>query len=105
MKNILNLILLFPLICLAKVPQFEAPITLSANGTPITSMVASPSVVDWNNDGKKDLLLGIMGSEGGSSLAARVRVYLNTGSNDSPKFTSYSYIESAVWGNIEGTSW
>lgn len=46
---------------------------------------ASPVVVDWNNDGKKDL---VVGDDDGY-----VRLYLNSGTNKDPKFASFTYIK------------
>ena len=41
-------------------------------------------VVDWNNDGKKDLIIGIDNYE--------VRAYLNTGTNAQPTFSTHSVV-------------
>jgi hypothetical protein len=48
-------------------------------------MGASPRVVDWNNDGKKDLLTG--GRDG------TIRIYLNTNTDASPAFNGYTNIQ------------
>ncbi|MCP4727342.1 MAG: T9SS type A sorting domain-containing protein [bacterium] len=45
---------------------------------------AAPVVVDWNNDGKKDLVAG--------NNDGYIMVYLNTGENDSPVFDTYSFV-------------
>ena len=45
---------------------------------------ACADVVDWNNDGKKDLVIGIEDF--------KVILYLNTGTNNAPIFGSYSTI-------------
>lgn len=42
-------------------------------------------VVDWNNDNKKDIVTG--------DTTGKVRLYLNTGTNASPSFTGFSYIQ------------
>ncbi|MBN4082921.1 VCBS repeat-containing protein [bacterium AH-315-A23] len=56
---------------------------------------AAPAVYDWNNDGKKDLLIGEFGSgveSIGMSIGNFVRVYQNEGTDENPKFSdSYSY--------------
>jgi WD40 repeat protein len=49
-----------------------------------------PSFVDWNNDGRSDLVVG----EGSGTYTGKVRVYLNTGTASSPSFQTYSYAKS-----------
>lgn len=46
---------------------------------------ASPVVIDWNNDGRKDL---VVGDDDGY-----VRLYLNTGTNSAPAFTNYTRLK------------
>ena len=43
---------------------------------------AAPVVVDWNNDGKKDLLIG--------NDLGFIRLYLNSGTDSSPVFTTFT---------------
>ena len=53
-----------------------------------------PSFVDWNNDGLQDLVVG----EGGALTAvtpAKVRVYLNRGTEAEPRFKDYFYVQAA----------
>jgi hypothetical protein len=50
-----------------------------------------PSYVDWNNDGKKDL---VVGEGGGGYSDGKVRVYVNNGTASDPQFSSYSYAQS-----------
>jgi len=49
-----------------------------------------PSFEDWNNDNLKDLIIG----EGGGSVKAKVRVYLNMGTESNPQFSGYFYAQS-----------
>jgi hypothetical protein len=49
-----------------------------------------PSFVDWNNDKLNDLVVG----EGGGSGNARVRVYINVGTEPNPLFSDYFYAQS-----------
>jgi hypothetical protein len=49
-----------------------------------------PSFVDWNNDMLNDLIVG----EGGGFEEARVRVYLNVGTESEPQFSDYFYAQS-----------
>jgi hypothetical protein len=46
-----------------------------------------PAFADWNNDGLRDLIVG----EGGGSGTAKVRVYLNVGTESDPQFSNYFY--------------
>jgi hypothetical protein len=48
-----------------------------------------PSFEDWNNDHLKDLIVG----EGGGTVAGKVRVYLNVGTESDPCFVSYFYAQ------------
>jgi hypothetical protein len=49
-----------------------------------------PSFVDWDNDMLNDLIIG----EGGSFGDARVRIYLNVGTESEPQFSDYFYAQS-----------
>jgi hypothetical protein len=61
--------------------------TLRANGVKIdVGNNSNPDVMDWNEDGKKDIIIG---SESGTGT---VRLYLNQGTNANPVFTTFSYI-------------
>ncbi len=51
---------------------------------------AVPSLVDWNNDDLLDLVVG----ESSSENEAKVRVYLNVGSELHPRFSDYLYVQS-----------
>ena len=45
---------------------------------------ATPSFVDWNNDGLKDVVCG--------ALDGKIRIFLNEGTNAEPAFYTYSYV-------------
>jgi len=47
---------------------------------------AAPEVVDWNNDGKKDLLVGQFND-------GKVLLFINKGTDESPSFSSGKYVE------------
>jgi len=50
-----------------------------------------PSLADWDNDGLNDLIVG----EGSSSYpAAKVRIYINEGTQSEPQFNMYFYAQS-----------
>ncbi len=45
---------------------------------------STPTFVDWNNDDRKDLVIG--------ALDGRIHLYLNEGTHDAPDFVSESYV-------------
>jgi len=60
--------------------------TVRASGTKIdVGNNSNPEVNDWNEDGKKDLLIG---AESGTGT---IRIYLNQGTDANPVFTTYGY--------------
>jgi hypothetical protein len=60
--------------------------TVRANGTKIdVGNNSNPEINDWNEDGKKDLLIG---TESGTGT---IRIYLNQGTDENPVFTTYGY--------------
>ena len=83
------LLVVLALAAFAQTPMFDAPVAIEANGTPInvgTGGNASPFVVDWNGDGKQDLLLGQY--DGG-----KVRFYENVGEDTAPAFADFVYLQ------------
>ncbi|MCK5147985.1 VCBS repeat-containing protein [bacterium] len=71
------------------VPRFKAGNRLKfSNGADLTpgstNYTASPCVVDWNNDGKQDLLVGYF-------YHGSVYLYLNTGTVGNPVFEDGNY--------------
>jgi hypothetical protein len=83
--------------------KFAPGVRLLSGGKPIdvTTGHAAPYIYDFNGDGKRDLLVGEFGSgtyrgetTSKSSLAnARLRVYLNKGSNASPRYDGFKYLQ------------
>ena len=85
---IVTVVLLFSCV-FAQVPVFDPPVAIQASGVPInvgTGGNASPYVIDWDGDGKQDLLLG-------QYLSGKVRFYPNVGSNFNPEFSTFSYLQ------------
>lgn len=67
---------------------FEPGIRIQANGInmKVDTYASAPYVVDWNEDGKKDLLVGCF-------YSGNVHLFLNSGSNSAPAFTSGTMLQ------------
>jgi len=88
-KNCLILFVCITTVCLAQTPIFDDPVPIVANGVPINVGVggnASPFFIDWNGDGKQDLLLG-------QYYGGKVRFYENIGTNFNPVFGNFVYLQ------------
>jgi len=60
------------------------------NSNPGTELVRScPVFVDWNQDGKLDLVLGVLNGGKTGPAEKEYRLYLNRGTNENPKFEDY----------------
>ncbi|HZN41653.1 MAG TPA: hypothetical protein VFD82_22810 [Planctomycetota bacterium] len=68
--------------------QFETPFRVQAGGKPIDVDIghAAPYVVDFDGDGVRDLLVGQFGN-------GRCRIYKNTGTNATPQFGEFTFLE------------
>ncbi|MBN1433552.1 VCBS repeat-containing protein [Candidatus Fermentibacterales bacterium] len=65
---------------------------LTAGGSTIdVGYNAAPVVVDWNEDGLLDLVVGSQGDYYGN--APSIRLYLNSGTPGNPQLTGFSYLE------------
>ena len=76
---------------LSSCPSFAGTkegVKLKANGEPIDVRIGHlvPCVLDWNNDGKKDLIVG-------QFSGGKIRLYLNQGTDDEPQFKEFSTLE------------
>jgi hypothetical protein len=80
-------VLLF-LLCSAQAAEFQQGVKLEADGKPIDVEVGHlvPCVVDWNGDGKKDLLVG-------QFAGGKIRLYLNQGTDNAPVFKDFTYLQ------------
>lgn len=75
-------------------PKLDKPQLIMGDTIPVMGEGngwAAPAVYDWNDDGKKDLLIGefATGSEKGIPLGHLIRVYQNIGTDDNPKFGDF----------------
>jgi len=67
-------------------PTFGSYSKLKVGGTDFSaSQQAMPEIVDWNNDGKKDMLCG--------EVNGRVYLLINTGTDAAPSFSSKPFIQ------------
>lgn len=73
-------------------PELSEPFLVMGSTKPVMAEkhgLSAPALWDWNQDGKKDLLIGEF-ETGGVELGEKgstIRVYLNLGSNKKPRFT------------------
>lgn len=62
-------------------PGLEAGVLIDDNGSPLISdFMSAPEVVDWNNDGRKDLLVG-------QFTQGYIWLFLNEGTDAAPVFS------------------
>ena len=86
MRKFLCLLLLPAALAIAELPKFEDAGLINAGGSPISILLSSPCVYDWDGDGNKDLLLG-------QFTSGKVNLFLNTGNNNSPTFNNPSFLQ------------
>ena len=86
--------------------RFATGVRLLTDKQPIdvTTGHAAPYIYDFNRDGNRDLLVGEFGSgtfrgettSDSSPLAnARLRIYLNKGTDTAPRYDGFTYLQSA----------
>ena len=66
-------------------PRLQPPVLVMGSSAPLMGGqhgLAAPATYDWDGDGKKDLLIGEF-----ETGPCWVRVHLNVGENDAPRFT------------------
>lgn len=72
----------------AAAPQLEDGVYIYASASPLqVSADSAPCVADWNNDGRKDLIVG-------EYNYGNIRLYLNEGTDASPVFGQGVKLES-----------
>ncbi len=74
-------------------PVFQEGCYLYCSGdTLVAAYNASPAVFDWDGDGTVDLLTACC-EESGSDKVGTIRFYRNTGTNQNPVFTGFTYLQ------------
>jgi len=70
-----------------EVPDLEAGVYIQNGSSPLElGGYSSPTVADWNNDGRKDIVAG--------NISGNIWLYLNKGTNLNPSFNGGVRIES-----------
>ena len=88
MKKAVSAVILMCGFAMATAPQFGSFSWIEANGSRIdVGWFGAPCVKDWDGDGLKDLVLG-------QFTSGKILFYANSDSNDSPVFTTSSFIQS-----------
>ncbi|MCK6478975.1 MAG: hypothetical protein L6R43_02150 [Planctomycetes bacterium] len=69
-------------------PRLGPPVKVLDGKEPIDVEVghATPNLLDWDGDGKRDLLVGQFGG-------GRLRFYRNVGRDDAPAFEGFAYVQ------------
>ncbi len=78
-------------ICRAASPELLPGFKVQADGVEIDDHKVGhfvPTIVDWNGDGKKDMILGSFAGDPGN-----VRLYLNIGTDAAPKFGKATFLK------------
>lgn len=73
-------------------PTLSDPMLVMGSTKPVITTkhgLASPALWDWNNDGKRDLLIGEFETADADAgdQGSNIRVYLNTGTDSNPLFS------------------
>lgn len=68
-------------------------------------MRSSPVFVDWNRDGKLDLILGVLNANGIWPHEKEYRLYLNQGTNAEPKFSEFTPLADETGKPLKIAAW
>ena len=74
-------------------PDLAPGIALDSGSSRILDSQILPEVVDWDNDGRKDLLLGVRGQYH-SATGGVIVLYRNVGTDENPAFDGFEVIQS-----------
>jgi hypothetical protein len=81
MKPIIGLACLWAGAVCAAIPELDEGVYIQSGSGPLTvKYFTAPSVIDWNNDGKKDLLIGQFNN-------GNIWLFLNQGTDAQPAFS------------------
>lgn len=84
MRMCCSVVLAAAFLALASPPVFQNAVFVEAGGVDIkVSYYGSPCIYDWNGDGLKDLIVG-------EFTYGNIRLYMNSGTNAAPVFTTYT---------------
>ncbi|MBA7622189.1 hypothetical protein ES703_29561 [subsurface metagenome] len=89
MKRLTGVIIIssFLIVVYAQAPLFLDPDSIQANGVNIhVDLYGSPYAYDWDDDGKKDLIIG-------QFTSGAIRFYANIGTHFNPVFGNYVWIQ------------
>jgi hypothetical protein len=96
MKQIPFLWTILLIICVGSIPSlqgqqsivFNAGTRIQTNGVDmmVDQRDSAPCIVDWNEDGKKDLLIGCW-------FNGNIHLFFNSGSNSTPIFTTSNKLQ------------
>ena len=89
MKRLIGVIIVSGLLIAvyAQAPLFFDPESIKANGVNIdVGWHGSPYAYDWDEDGKKDLIIG-------QFTSGAIRFYANTGTHYNPVFGNYVWLQ------------
>ena len=80
--------LLLALTCTAAFSAMQEGVKVQADGKVIDVDIGHlvPVVIDWNEDGRKDLLVG-------QFSGGKIRLYLNQGTDSAPVYKDFSYLQ------------
>ena len=74
---------------LAEIPLFAEPELVEDGGVPIdVGYYAAPMMFDWNEDGRKDMVVGQFSS-------GYIRFYPNVGDDSAPMFSGFEYMSAS----------
>jgi hypothetical protein len=80
----------FAVLCPPAFGAMQEGVRLQADGQAIDIDIGHlvPCVADWNDDGKKDLIVG-------QFSGGKIRLYLNQGTDSQPVFKNFEYLKAA----------